>query len=60
MDTYYTYNPIEKRMEIFIDGELVLSFPHDDFETGNAYLTFSAEFSRPEYWSGGVLVRSYS
>lgn len=59
MASYYVYNPIEERMEIVIDDVLVLSFPHDDDETGHTYLVCNSDTNHVEYYSGGVLVRSY-
>jgi len=59
MASYYTYNPIEKRMEIVIEDYLAVSFPHEDVETGHTYLMYNPNNNQLEYYSGGAIVRSF-
>ena len=46
-------------MEIYVEDVLIMSFPHDDAETGNTYITYNVAPDTLEYYSGGTLARSY-
>jgi len=59
MATYFTYNISEQRWEIVWDEVLVNSFDHDDTETGHSYITYNPVNTRLEFYSGGVIVRSF-